>query len=146
MENQPLEIKDIKKVLILGAGTLGLRVGLQSAISGFNTTIYDIDERAFEAAKKVHAKILYGLVKEGKFDSKESETIVNRITWTKDAEEAAKDADFVNESVTENAGIKKAVWKQFGELCPKHTLFTTNTSYMLPSYFAEDSGRPAQFC
>ena len=146
MENQPLEIKDIKKVLILGAGTLGLRVGLQSAISGFNTTIYDIDERAFEAAKKVHAKILYGLVKEGKFDSKESNTIVNRITWTKDAEEAAKDADFVNESVTENAGIKKAVWKQFGELCPKHTLFTTNTSYLLPSYFAEDSGRPAQFC
>ncbi len=146
MDNQELELKNIQKVLILGAGTLGLRVGLQSAISGFNTTIYDIDERAFEAAKQVHAKILHGLINEGKINQKESEAIVKRITWTTDAEEAAKDADFVNESVTENAGIKKAVWKQFGELCPDHTLFTTNTSYLLPSYFAEDSGRPALFC
>ncbi len=146
MDNQTLALKDIKKVLILGAGTLGLRVGLQSAISGFNTTIYDINKDTFEAAKQVHSKILYGLVKEGKIDKKESAAIIERITWTTDAAAAAKDADFVNESVTENVGVKKAVWKQFGELCPKHTLFPTTTSYMLPSYFADDSGRPTLFC
>ena len=45
-----LELKDINKVLILGAGTLGLRVALQSAISGFETTVYDINEKAFDAS------------------------------------------------------------------------------------------------
>jgi 3-hydroxybutyryl-CoA dehydrogenase len=37
-----IKLTDIKNVLILGSGTLGLRIGLQSGISGFNTTIYDI--------------------------------------------------------------------------------------------------------
>ena len=61
-----LALKDINKVLILGAGTLGLRVGLQSAISGFETTIYDIDKKAFDAAIKIQEGILKMLIKSGK--------------------------------------------------------------------------------
>lgn len=60
--------------------------------------------------------------------------------------EAVDDADFINESVTEEADVKKKVWRQFGKIAPKKTIFTTNTSYMLPSMFAEDSGRPTRFC
>ena len=58
-----MEIKDIKKFVVLGAGTLGLRVGLQAAISGFNTVIYDIKEEAFEAARRNHEGILKMLIR-----------------------------------------------------------------------------------
>lgn len=141
-----LELKDINKVLILGAGTLGLRVGLQSAISGFETTIYDIDEKAFETAIKTHYGILKMLIRHEKLTEAQAEAAKQRLTFTTNAEEAARDADFLNESVTENLELKKKVWEQFGGLCPEKTLFTSNTSYLLPSDLAEATGRPERFC
>ncbi len=141
-----LKFEDLKNITILGAGTLGLRVGLQSAVSGYNVVIFDIKEEALEKAKVIHQKILNHLVRHGRILADEIPQIVNRITWTTSAEEAAKDADLINESVIEEADIKNKVWEQFGKLCPEKTIFTTNTSYMLPSMFAAISGRPEQFC
>lgn len=141
-----LELKDINKVLILGAGTLGLRVGLQSAISGFETTIYDINESAFDAAIKIQDGILKMLIRHEKLTEGEAEEAKQRLTFTTNAEKAANDADFLNESVTENLELKKRVWEQFGALCPEKTLFTSNTSYLVPSDIAEATGRPARFC
>ena len=141
-----LALKDINKVLILGAGTLGLRVGLQSAISGFETTIYDIDKKAFDAAIKIQEGILKMLIKSGKLTAEAAEQAKGRLTFTTNAESAADDADFLNESVTENLELKQKVWAQFGELCPQKTLFTSNTSYLLPSQIAKSTGRANRFC
>ena len=141
-----LKLTDIKNVLILGSGTLGLRIGLQSAISGFNTTIYDINEDAFVSAKKIQASILKNLIERNRITNEESTEIINRITFTTDALKAAADADFLSESVVEDLEIKKKVWAQFAQLCPPHTIFTTNTSYLMPSQFAAETGRPEQFC
>lgn len=141
-----LKLQDINKVLILGAGTLGLRVGLQSAISGFETTIYDINEKAFEAAILTQDGILQHLIKNGDLTEKSAEEAKARLTFTTDAEQAADDADFLNESVTENLELKRNVWAQFGELCPEKTLFTSNTSYLIGSQIANASGRPERFC
>ena len=141
-----LELKDINKVLILGAGTLGLRVGLQAAISGFETTIYDINEEAFGSAIKIQDGILKSLLKIALITEEEVEAVKGRLTLTTNAKLAADDADFLNESVTENLELKQKVWAQFGELCPEKTLFTSNTSYLLPSQIAQATGRPERFC
>lgn len=141
-----MKLQDINKVLILGAGTLGLRVGLQSAISGFETTIYDINEKAFDAAISTQEGILHYLIKNGRLTEKEAEVAKSRLSFTTDAQQAADDADFLSESVTENLELKRKVWAQFGELCPEKTLFTTNTSYLLGSQIADASGRPERFC
>ena len=141
-----LKIQDLKNVLILGAGTLGLRVGLQSAISGFNTTIYDVSEDALVKAKRTQEGILKSLLNLEKITSDESDQARTRLTFTTNAEAAAADADFINESVTEDIDLKRKVWAQFGELCPAKTIFTSNTSYLLPSQLADASGRPERFC
>lgn len=140
------KLTDIKNVLILGSGTLGLRIGLQSAISGFNTVIYDIHEDAFASAKKIQASILKNLVERNIITSEEADAAKNRITFTTDAAKAASDADFVSESVVEDLEIKKKVWAQFATLSPPHAVFTTNTSYLMPSLFAAETGRPDLFC
>lgn len=145
-ENMQLKLTDIKNVLILGSGTLGLRVGLQAAISGFNTTIYDINESAFASAKIIQDDILKSLTKKNLITIEESVAAKSRITFTTDAVKASANADFVNESVVEDLDIKKKVWTQFAQLCPPHTVFTTNTSYLTPSLFAEETGRPERFC
>ena len=141
-----LKIEDIDKVLILGAGTLGLRVGLQCAISGFETTIYDISEKALDTAIKTQASILKMLIRNERLTEAQAEEAKGRLTFTTDPEAAADDADFLSESVTENLELKRKVWAQFGALCPKKTLFTTNTSYLLGSQIADASGRPERFC
>ena len=141
-----LKIEDINKVLILGAGTLGLRVGLQCAISGFETTIYDISEKALDTAIKTQASILKMLIRNERLTEAQAEEAKGRLTFTTDPEAAADDADFLNESVTENLELKRKVWAQFGALCPEKTLFTTNTSYLLGSQIADASGRPERFC
>jgi len=137
---------DIKKVLILGAGTLGTRVGLQAAISGYTVTIYDIHESALQQAQKVMEKVLRYTVKIRLTKEEDKPAILSRIKFTTHPQEAVLDADLINESVTEDIAIKEKVWRQFGELASAKTIFTTNTSYLLPSQFAAISGRPEKFC
>ena len=142
----PISLSDIKKFLVLGGGTLGLRIGLQAALSGFDVTIYDINEKTFESAKKIQDSILKLLIQKERITNEEANAALKRIIFTINAEEAAKDADFVSESVIEELEVKKKVWKQFSILCPAHTVFTTNTSYLMPSWFATETGRPNKFC
>lgn len=141
-----LKIEEIQNVLILGAGTLGLRVGLQAAISGYQVSIYDTSQRQLDEAKRVQHKLATGFSKSGQFGEIDFARLIEGIMFTTDPGLAARNADIVNESVTEDIAIKEAVWKQFGELCPPHTVFTTNTSFLLPSMFADASGRAERFC
>ena len=141
-----LAVSDIHHVAIIGSGTLGLRVGLQCALSGFDTTIYDVNAAALDQGKQMQQRILRGLTKHGRLTDEEANAATERITWTTDPAVAAKEVDFVNESVTEDPELKKRVWADFGPRCPERAVLTTNTSYLLPSMFAEASGRPERFC
>ena len=139
-------IDDIQRVAIIGSGTLGLRVGLQCAISGFPTTIYDVHESALEKARRTQDHIIKNLVDKQIITTAEAQEVPSRIAWTTDPDQATQEADFVNESVTEDAALKKKVWSDMGPRCPDRAVLTTNTSYLLPSMFAEESGRPDRFC
>lgn len=140
------ELKDIKNVLILGSGTLGLRIALANALNGYKVTVYDIREEAFEQAKRIQKEVLDYLMHKELITATMAEKAVQNQLFTTDAIAAAANADLVSESVTEDLELKKKVWAQFGALCPGHTIFTTNTSSLLPSLFAEETGRPEQFC
>jgi len=137
---------EIKNVLILGAGTLGSRVGLQAAISNYHVVIYDIHESALQQSRGVMDKVLRYAVKIQLIKEEDKPSILSRIKFTTSTTEAVIDADIISESVTEDPAIKEKVWKQFGEIAPEKTIFTTNTSYLLPSHFATLSGRPEKFC
>jgi 3-hydroxybutyryl-CoA dehydrogenase len=91
-------------------------------------------------------KVLKYAVKMGMIKEEDKPSILTRIKFTTNPQEAVEEADIISESVTENPAIKEKVWKQFGELAPAKTIFTTNTSYLLPSQFATHSGRPEKFC
>jgi 3-hydroxybutyryl-CoA dehydrogenase len=116
-----MKLADIKNILILGAGTMGLRIGLQAALSGFNVVIYDIQERSLTSAIRVQGAILQHLQKTGKITGDDAAEAVKRIRFTTDALEASKDADLVSESVFEDLKVKKEVWTNFAKLCPDKT-------------------------
>jgi len=137
---------NINKICILGAGTLGSRVALQSAISEYEVSVYDINHESLDFSLKTMQKILHQLKKANEITEENATAALARITFTLDPLAAVADADLINESVTEDPELKKKIWKQFGEIAPEKTIFTTNTSYLLPSMFASASGRPARFC
>ena len=140
------ELKDIKNILVLGSGTLGLRIALANALNGYIVVIYDIEEKVFEQAKKIQSEIIETLLSKELITKVQATNAIKNQTFTSNAKRASHNVDLVSESVTEDLELKKKVWKQFGSLCPKDTIFTTNTSSLLPSLFAEATGRPQLFC
>ena len=136
----------IRKVCVLGAGTLGSRVALQAALSGYEVSIYDINPKALDGSKKTMNKIIDQLSKASGLDPDAGVTAIERIIFTDNPNVAVSDADIINESVIEEIDVKEKVWAQFGSIAPEKTIFTTNTSFLLPSMFAEISGRPKMFC
>ena len=139
-------LSEIKNILIIGCGTLGLRIGLACALKGYSVKLYDINEDIFSEAMSTQQRILKQLLKSNLINEDQIKSAIKAMVWTTDPEKASADVDLVSESVTENRELKEQVWRQFGDLCVEKTIFTTNTSYLLPSMFADISGRPAKFC
>ncbi len=137
---------EIKNITIIGTGNLGTRIGLQAAISGYQVIFYDISDTAIEKAKLVIDKIIIQLTKAGSLTDDKKQTTLSRINYSTNLKSALADCDLISESVTEELTIKEKVWKQIGEVAPTKTIFTTNTSYLLPSQLADISGRPEKFC
>ncbi len=136
----------IRNITIIGTGNLGSRIGLQAAIAGYQVIFYDISDTAIEKAKVVIDKIISQLIKVGTLNEGHKLSALSHINYTTNLKSALADCDFISESVTEELAIKEKVWKLIGELAPAKTIFTTNTSYLLPSQLATISGRPEKFC
>ncbi|MEA2109849.1 MAG: 3-hydroxyacyl-CoA dehydrogenase [Pseudomonadota bacterium] len=136
---------EISNVLILGAGTMGLQIGLLCAVSGFKVIIYDPFEQALEEAGSRLKKLAGELVSKGRLEQEKADTGLLRIRFSGDPETAGKDADLVSESVPEDPVLKQEVFSQFNKICPEYTIFTTNSSTLVPSMIAEATGRSDRF-
>ncbi|MCE7054589.1 3-hydroxyacyl-CoA dehydrogenase NAD-binding domain-containing protein [Algoriphagus sp. AGSA1] len=136
----------IQTLGIVGAGSLGTRIALQGAISGFKVNVYDIDPNSFERSKVTMRKLLAQLDGAKLLDKEKGEQSLHRISFSPNLKDALQEVDFVSENVTEDLETKLIVWKLIGESAAVHAIFTTNTSFLLPSQLAEASGRPARFC
>jgi 3-hydroxybutyryl-CoA dehydrogenase len=142
-----MKLEDIKKVLILGAGTMGQQIGFVCAMNGYRVTLYDISEDILAKGMRGIEKLGSAFfVPMGKITSEQLAGIMARISATTDPVLAAGDADIISESVPEDPGLKAKVFAQFNELCPARTIFTTNTSLLKPSKFAAATGRPEKLC
>ncbi len=135
----------IKNVTVAGAGVLGSQIAWQTAMHGFNVTVYDAFEEGLEKGKEFHKKFAALFLANRGVAQDEIDNAFVRLSYTTNLEEAVKDADLVSESVPENPEIKKQFYTDIASFAPEKTIFTTNSSTMLPSSFAEFTGRPEKF-
>ena len=140
-----IELDAIQRILIVGAGTMGQQIGLQCAMYGYQVVMYDALAEALPAAQTRLRHELDRVVAAGALPADQVDAVLGRIAWTAVAAEAARNVDLLSESVPEDPVLKGNVLAQFHELCPPHTIFTTNTSTLLPSMFAAATQRPSQF-
>ena len=141
-----MKLSDIKRVLILGAGTMGQQIGLEFAIHGYEVVFYDLTDEILEKAVKRVAKLGSWYASTGRITSEQLQQTLARVSSTTDPAEAAREADLVSESVLEEPEVKAEVFARFNQLCPERTVFTTNTSMLVPSMIAQETGRPDRFC
>jgi len=137
-----VKIEDVKRVLILGAGTMGQQIGLQCAIHGYDVVYYDLSQEILDKAMRRVAKLGSWYASTGRLTEDSLQQALARISATPDPAKAAQDADLVSESIPEDPELKGRVFSLFHTLCPERTVFTTNTSMLVPSMFAEATGRP----
>jgi 3-hydroxybutyryl-CoA dehydrogenase len=136
-----MEIEDVRRVAIVGAGTMGQQIGFQCAGHGYDVVLYDLDPAVLEGARERIDTYARGLEAGGAITSELRESAQARITLTTDLVTAARDADLLSEAVPEDPDLKGRVLAEFDAACPPRTIFMTNTSTLVPSQFADASGR-----
>ncbi len=138
-------MREIKKILVLGLGTMGNGIAHVAAQGGYQVVAYDVKQEFIERGlNTIRANLSRGL-KKGKITEKEIEEIMSRISGTTNLEEAAKDADFVIEAVYENLQVKIDLFDKLNKMLPEDVIFASNTSSISISLLAGSSGRAERF-
>ncbi len=135
----------IKNVTIAGGGTLGSQIAWQTAFKGFNVTVYDAFEKGIEASKAFHKSFAELFHTTRGASMEEIELTTNRLRYTTNLADAFNDADLISESVPENLEIKQNFYIEAGKVAPEKTIFTTNSSTMIPSEIVDAVDRPNKF-
>lgn len=137
-----MDADDIRTVLVVGAGTMGQQIALQCAAHGFAVTVLDTEQAALDRARARLDALAGHVASDPAFAHTDVVADVARISATTDPAEAAHEADLVSESVPEDPALKGRVFAELDRLCPARTIFATNTSSLVPSLFADATGRP----
>jgi len=130
----------IKKVLIVGAGTMGSGIAQVCAQSGFSVLLNDISQELIEKAIKNISWSVGKFIEKGKL-SERKEAILERIEGIIDFSKA-KEVDLAIEAVFENLDLKKEIFRKLDEVCPPHALIASNTSTIPITELASVTRRP----
>ena len=118
----------IKKIGVIGAGTMGHGIALSFAMYGFDVNMYDAYENQLTKALADMADELALLVEEKFIEPQTVKPILSRIKVFSDLKQTVEDRDYVIEAAPEKIELKQNLFKQLDEYCPKHTVFASNTS------------------
>jgi 3-hydroxybutyryl-CoA dehydrogenase len=131
----------IKKVLVIGAGTMGAGIAQLCAQQGLEAVLTDISLDLSEGALKKIAAGLDKRIAKGKISEADKTDVLSRMTAAGDLS-PAKDADMVIESVIEDLEIKKKVFAELDSLAGPEVVLATNTTSLSISAMANATQRP----
>lgn len=118
----------IKNISVLGAGTMGHGIANVFAMNGYKVNLYEKYETIrYGAMEKIKTELEF-MVNENYIPEAKILDTLSNITLFSDLAEAVKDADYVIEATPEVLELKQNLFKQLDELCPKKTIFASNTS------------------
>lgn len=134
-----------EQITVAGSGVLGSQIAFQTAFKGFHVAVYDITDEALDNAKNRMMNLKLRYKEDLEATDGEVNEAYNRISFHTDLEKAVTEADLVIEAIPEVVQIKNSFYKELGNVAPEKTIFATNSSTLLPSQFAEITGRPGKF-
>ncbi|MBX3354553.1 MAG: 3-hydroxybutyryl-CoA dehydrogenase [Phycisphaeraceae bacterium] len=117
----------VKTIVIIGAGTMGSGIALTAAQHGLSAIQVDVNEKQLETARGYHRKTLSRAVEKGKLQQADADAALGRIRYAS-AIADAKDADWAVEAVSENAELKKRIFREMSATFKQEVVLATNTS------------------
>ncbi len=132
---------EIKKIGVVGAGTMGNGIAQLAAQIGCSVVMRDLEERFVEKGFKSITGFLGKSVEKGKMTEDQKKEILGRIKGTTNMSDL-KEVDFVIEAVLEDLNLKKAVFKELDGICRPEVILATNTSSMSITEIAVATQRP----
>ncbi len=135
---------EIKKVGVLGAGTMGSGIAQVVAQAGIDVVLLDTtDELLNKALERIDKTLIKGIEK-GKVTPDEREKVLKNIKPTINIDEM-KDCNLIIEAVYEDLDLKIALFKRLDTLCPENTIFSSNTSTLSITHMASKVSKPDRF-
>lgn len=131
-----------RRLLVVGAGTMGSQIALQAAVSDVDVTLVDISQVELDRARSEVESILTRRVDKGRIVSQAAEEMKQRLRFRSNMTEAATDADWAIEAVVERLDVKRDVFRQLDAVMPPHAGLATNSSSIVSSRLAGATNRP----
>jgi len=123
-------IDDIKKIAVLGAGTMGPGIAQTYAMGGYEVTMWTRSEATREKAKAALHASLVTFAEEGEIEADKVEEIYGHVNFRLTVEEAIEGADMIQETIVENRDAKAALYEQIAAVVKPDVIIASNTSAM----------------
>jgi 3-hydroxybutyryl-CoA dehydrogenase len=132
---------EIKKIGVVGAGTMGNGIAQTAALIGCEVIMRDVEERFVQNGLKNIDRFLSKSVEKGKMTEDQKQGALGRIKGTTNMADLAE-VDFVIEAVIEDMNLKRLVFKDLDGICRADVILATNTSSMSITEIAVATQRP----
>ncbi len=140
-------MNDVKRVLVVGAGTMGSQIALQTAISGrYDVRLVDSVHGQLDRARGQNSRLLDRAVEKGRLTREAADAALNHITGGDDLAAAAGTADLVIEAVIEDFDAKKDVFSTLGQHARQDAILASNSSTIAISRLADFTPHPERCC
>jgi len=139
-----MTVDDIKRVTVVGTGTMGNGIAQVFAVNGYDVDMVDIKQEFVDRAVAMITKSLDRMIKKEKITEEDKKAALGRLHAGTDLT-VAKNSQLAIEAVTENLDIKLDIFKKLEEICSPETFFASNTSSLPITQLAAATKRPAQF-
>jgi 3-hydroxybutyryl-CoA dehydrogenase len=140
-------MSEINDVTVVGAGTMGSQIALQTALAGrYQVKLVDAVPGQLERARAQNRRLLDRSAEKGRLTKELADAALGRITDSDDLEGAARGADLVIEAVIEDFDTKKSVFTALGKAASKDAILASNSSTIAISRLADLTGNAARCC
>ena len=131
----------MKKITIIGAGTMGNGIAHTFAQKDFKVSIVDISDDNLQKAVATISKNLDRMIAKEKITSEEKIKTLKNIDTTTDFNQGVANSDLVVEAATENVELKLKIFKDLDGICKPETILATNTSSISITQIANVTNR-----
>lgn len=141
-----MKIEEVKHVTVVGAGTMGRQIAMNTAMNGrkegYKVILTDSFPQAVESAKAWAADYLAGRVKKGRLTQEEADFVAGNLTFSDDVDKSAEKADIIIEAIIEDLEIKRKLFSQISKICKADAILATNSSNLVSSKLADVTRHP----
>ena len=135
---------NIEKVGVVGCGLMGSGIAQVAAQAGCQVTVREVSQQLLDKGLAGIDKNLARLVEKGTVSAADRDQIRGRLRGTTNVEDL-KDSDVIIEAIIEQLPAKRELWGALDKICPKPTIFASNTSSLSITEMATFTQRPDRF-